>query len=102
MVDICVGAGLSDRARRVAFISCAMSAVIFGVLGLGVTLSGGWTAELFTHAENVVAAASGYFRVTRPVYGFMAVATVLFSAYQGWWRVMLPFSPACCGLPWSS
>jgi putative MATE family efflux protein len=90
MVGICVGAGLSDRARRVTFISCVLSAAIFGVLGLGVAVSGNWIAELFTHAEKVVAAASGYFRVTGPVYGFMAVATVLFSAYQGWGRATLP------------
>jgi len=90
MVGICVGAGLSERARRVTIVSCVLSAAIFGALGLGVALSGSWIAELFTHAEKVVAAAGGYFRVTGPVYGFMAVATVLFSAYQGWGRATLP------------
>jgi MATE family, multidrug efflux pump len=90
MVGICVGAGLSDRARRVTFVSCVMAAAIFGVIGFGVAMSGTWIAELFTHAEKVVAAAGGYFRVTGPVYGFMAVATVLFSAYQGWGRATLP------------
>jgi Na+-driven multidrug efflux pump len=36
--------------------------------------------------EEVVLAASGYFRVTGFVYSFMAVSVMLFSAYQGWGR----------------
>jgi putative MATE family efflux protein len=90
MVGICVGAGLIDRARRVTFVSCVLAAAIFGVLGLVVSLSGRWIAEPFTHAENVVVAASGYFHVTGLVYGFMAVSVMLFSAYQGWGRALVP------------
>jgi Na+-driven multidrug efflux pump len=90
MVGICVGAGLADRARRVTFVSCVLSAAIFGAIGLGVASSGTWIAELFTHAENVVSVAGGYFRVTGCVYAFMAVAAVLFSAYQGWSRATVP------------
>ena len=43
-----------------------------------------------TPAENVVLAASGYFRVTGLVYAFTAVSTVLFPAYQGSGRVTVP------------
>ena len=90
MVGVCVGAGLTERARRVTVVSCVMAAMIFGVLGLGVAASGRWIAELFTHAENVVVAASGYFRVTGLVYAFTAVSMMLFSAYQGWGRATVP------------
>jgi putative MATE family efflux protein len=90
MVGICVGAGLVDRARRVTFVSCVLAAAIFGVLGLGVSLSGRWIAELFTHVEKVVLAASSYLHITGLVYGFMAVSVMLFSAYQGWGRAMVP------------
>jgi hypothetical protein len=75
-VGICVGAGLLERARRVTLVCCVLSAATFGALGVGVAASGYWIAERFTHADKVVAAAGGYFRVTGPVYGFMVVATV--------------------------
>jgi putative MATE family efflux protein len=90
MVGICVGAGLVDRARRVTLVSCMLAAAIFGVLGFGVALSGKGIAELFTHVDKVVVAASHYFRVTGMVYGFMAVSVMLFSAYQGWGRATVP------------
>jgi Na+-driven multidrug efflux pump len=90
MVGICVGAGVTERARRVTFISCLLAAAIFGALGLGVAVSGRSIAEAFTHAEKVALAASGYFRVTALVYGFMAVSVILFSAYQGWGRATVP------------
>jgi putative MATE family efflux protein len=90
MVGVCVGAGLVDRARRVTFVSCILAAAVFGVLGLGVSLSGRWIAEQFTHAEKVVLAASRYFHVTGLVYGFTAVSVMLFSAYQGWGRAAVP------------
>src|ERR1700754_3790600 len=80
----CVGAGLIERARRVTLVTCLLSAGIFGVLGLGVAASGRWIAELLTHAENVVLAASGYFRATGLIYAFSAISMMLFSAYQGW------------------
>ena len=98
MVGICVGAGLFERARRVTLVCCVLSAAIFGALGVSVAASGYWIAERFTHAEKEVAAAGGYFRVAGPVYGFMAVATVLFSAYQGWGRVTLPLLTSLVGL----
>ena len=83
MVRICLGAGLTERARRVTFISCLLAAAIFGALGLGVAVSGRWSAEMFTHAEKVVLAASAYFRATGLIYAVMAVSLMLLSAYQG-------------------
>ncbi|XSC48113.1 hypothetical protein ACF1BQ_007525 [Bradyrhizobium sp. RDT10] len=47
-------------------------------------------AGLFTHAEGVVSAASGYFYATGLVYGFMAAFVILFSAYQGWGQATAP------------
>jgi hypothetical protein len=64
MVGICVGAGLVDRARRVTFVSCVLAVAIFGTAGFG--RCGVWKLDRreFTHVEEVVLAASGYFRVT--------------------------------------
>ena len=90
MVGTCVGAGNEARARRITFISCGLAAAIFATVGLAVVLSGRLIADVFTHAERVVFAASSYFRVTGFTYGFMAVSTVLFSAYQGWGRATVP------------
>ena len=90
MVGICVGAGLVERARRVTLVSCVLAAAIFGTAGLAVAVSGRWIVEQFTHVEEVVLAASGYFYVTGFVYSFMAVSVMLFSAYQGWGRATVP------------
>ena len=90
MVGTCVGADNEARARRIAFISCGLAAAIFAAVGLAVALSGRLIAEAFTHAEPVVTAASSYFHVTGFTYGFMAISTVLFSAYQGWGRATVP------------
>jgi len=92
MVGICVGAGLVERARRVTLVSCVLAAPIFGTAGLAVAVSGRWIVEQFTHVEEVVLAASGYFYVTGFVYSFMAVSVMLFSAYQGWGRATVPLS----------
>jgi Na+-driven multidrug efflux pump len=53
-------------------------------------VSGRWIVEQFTHAEEVVLAASSYFRVTGFAYSFMALSVMLFSAYQGWGRATVP------------
>jgi putative MATE family efflux protein len=90
MVGTCVGADLEARARRVTLVSCGLAAVIFATIGLAVALSGRLIAEAFTHAEPVVLAASGYFRVTGLAYGFLAISTILFSAYQGWGKATAP------------
>jgi Na+-driven multidrug efflux pump len=90
MVGTCVGAGLEARAHRVTLVSCLLAAAIFVAIGLGVALSGRSITGLFTHVEEVVAAASGYFYATGLVYGFMAVFVILFSAYQGWGRATAP------------
>jgi Na+-driven multidrug efflux pump len=47
-------------------------------------------AGLFSLAEGVVAAASGYFYARGLVYGFMAAFAMLFSAYQGWGQATAP------------
>jgi Na+-driven multidrug efflux pump len=90
MVGICVGAGLFERARRVTFVSCALAAAIFETLGFGVAASGRWVTGLFTDVEGVVFAGTAYFQTMGPVYGFMAVSAMLFSAYQGWGRATAP------------
>jgi putative MATE family efflux protein len=90
MVGTCVGARLEARARRVTLVSCLLAAAIFAAIGLGVAFSGSSIAGLFTHAEEVVFAASGYFYATGLVYGFMAAFVIMFSAYQGWGQAVPP------------
>jgi Na+-driven multidrug efflux pump len=67
-----------------------LAAAIFSAICLGVAFSGRSIAGLFTHAEGVVSAASGYFYATGLVYGFMAGFVTLFSAYQGWGQATAP------------
>ena len=90
MVGINVGAGLTARARRVTFVSCALAAAIFEFLGICVALSGGWVSRLFTRVPEVIIASTGYFRAIGLVYGFMAASVILFSAYQGWGKAVPP------------
>ena len=71
-------------------VSCLLAATIFAAIGLGIALSGRLIAGAFTHVEEVVVAASGYFHVTGLAYGFMAAFVILFSAYQGWGRATPP------------
>ncbi|MCK1642886.1 hypothetical protein IVA95_36350 [Bradyrhizobium sp. 157] len=87
MVGTCVGAGLEARARRVT-LSCLLAAAVLATIGLGVAFLGRSIAGLFTHVEEVVLAASGYFYATRA--WFMAAFVILFSAYQGWGRATAP------------
>ena len=68
---------------------------MFAAIALGVALSGRRIAGLFTHAEGVVFAASGYFYATGLVYGFMAAFVILFSAYLGWDKRRLRYLSAC-------
>jgi hypothetical protein len=67
----------------VTLVSCLLAAAIFAAIGLGVAFSGRSIAGLFTHAEGVVSAASGYFYATGLVYGFMAAFVILFSTLSG-------------------
>ena len=90
MVGTCVGARQEARARRVTLVSCLLAAAIFAAIGLGVAFSGSSIAGLFTHAEEVVLAASGYFYATGLVYGFMTAFVIMFSSYQGWGRAVPP------------
>lgn len=55
-----------------------------------VVFSGSSIAGLFTHVEQVVLAASGYFYATGLAYGFMAAFVIMFSAYQGWGLAVPP------------
>ena len=88
MVGTCAGAGLEARARRV--VSCMLAAAVFAAIGLRVAFSGRPIAGLFTHAEEVVFAASSYLYATGQVYGFMAAFVILFSACQGWGQATAP------------
>jgi len=90
MVGTCVGARLEARARRVTLVSCLLAAAIFATIGLGVAFSGSAIARPFTHVEEVVFAASGYFYATGLAYGFMAAFVIMFSAYQGWGQAVPP------------
>ena len=77
---------MEERARRVTLVSCLLAAALFAAIGLAVAFSGRLIAGPFTHVEEVVVAASGYFHATGLVYGFMAAFVILVSAYQGWGR----------------
>jgi Na+-driven multidrug efflux pump len=90
MVGICVGAGRLERARLVTLVSCALAVAVFATLGLIVAVSGRSIAGLFTDVDGVLHAAAAYFHAIGFVYGFMALFTILFAAYQGWGQATAP------------
>jgi Na+-driven multidrug efflux pump len=53
-------------------------------------VSGRWVVERFTHVEEVVLAASGYFCVTGFAYGFMAVSVMLFPLIRDGGKATVP------------
>jgi putative MATE family efflux protein len=91
MVGTCVGAGLLERARRITLIASGLGALIFETIGLVLAIFSTGTIGLFTDAPNVALPGATYLQVTGPVYGFVGLSSVLFSAYQGWARMTAPF-----------
>jgi len=91
MVGTCVGAGLQERARKVALVATGIGAIAFEAIGLIVALFASGLIGLFSKAPNVVLAGANYLHTVGPVYGFMGLSAILFAAYQGWGRMTAPF-----------
>jgi putative MATE family efflux protein len=91
MVGTSVGAGMFERARRITLIASGLGALIFETIGLILAIFASGLIGLFSHAPNVVLAGATYLQITGPVFGFMGLLSVLFSAYQGWGRMTAPF-----------
>lgn len=83
MVGMAIGAGLVDRARRVAWTAALTSALTVGCVGLIVAVKPSLWIALFTDDPAVTAAASSYFAWAGPAFAFFGLGVCLYFSSQG-------------------
>ena len=94
MVGMAVGAGQVPRARRVAWIAGAVSAVNLGVVGLIVSTMPELWSSIFTQDAQVLASASQYLRFAGPAFPLFGFGLTLYFASQGSGKVLGPVMAA--------
>ncbi|MBL0730892.1 MATE family efflux transporter [Piscinibacter sp. HJYY11] len=88
MVGMAIGAGDVTRARRVAWTSGAVSAVMLAVVGLVVTVAPNLWSGMFTQQQGVLDAAARYLRSAGPAFPFFGLGLTLYFASQGSGKVL--------------
>jgi putative MATE family efflux protein len=83
MVGMAMGAGLVTRARRVAWTAGAAAGLTVGLVGLIVAIRPALWVSLFTSDPSVTAAASSYFALAGPAFGFFGIGACLYFSSQG-------------------
>lgn len=90
MVGMAIGAGDVARARRVAWVAGAVSALNLALIGLTVSLCPDLWARLFTQDAAVLEHARQYLRIVGPVFPLFGLGLTLYFASQGAGRVLGP------------
>jgi Na+-driven multidrug efflux pump len=90
MVGMALGAGKVARARQVAWTGAGLSAVLVGVIGLGVAVFPDVWSTLFTSNQAVLANARVYFLWAGPCYAFFGFGLCLYFASQGAGKLLGP------------
>jgi putative MATE family efflux protein len=90
MVGMAIGAGQVARARRVAWVAGAVSAVNLGLIGAVVTAAPDLWARLFTQDEAVLSHARQYLVTAGPAFAFFGLGLTLYFASQGAGQVIGP------------
>jgi len=83
MVGMAMGAGLVTRARQVAWTAGAAAGLTVGLVGLIVAIRPALWVSLFTSDASVTAAASSYFALAGPAFGFFGIGACLYFSSQG-------------------
>jgi putative MATE family efflux protein len=106
MVGTNVGAGQSERARRIAWYGAAAGFILTGTIGGAAALVPAAWMGLFTHDAGVVQTGTLYLRTVAPFYAVYGAGLILYFASQGAGRVTWPFLAgtarllASAGLGW--
>ncbi|MFB9269029.1 MATE family efflux transporter [Bradyrhizobium erythrophlei] len=87
MVGMAMGAGLVARARRVTWTAAAVASLVVGFVGIVVAIKPALWISLFTGDPGVTAAASSYFALAGPGFGFFGMGVCLYFSSQGAARV---------------
>ncbi|HUP23905.1 MAG TPA: MATE family efflux transporter [Thermoanaerobaculia bacterium] len=83
MVGANAGAGLTQRAERVAWVGSAMAGSLTGSLGVFAAIWPRAWLGLFTTDADVIAAGTRYLSTVGPVYVFFGLGLALYFACQG-------------------
>jgi putative MATE family efflux protein len=83
MVGMAMGAGLVTRARQVAWTAGTAAGLTVGLVGLIVAIRPALWVSLFTSDAGVTAAASSYFALAGPAFGFFGIGACLYFSSQG-------------------
>ena len=100
LVGMALGAGLVERARRVAWTGTTLVAVMLGIAGLIVALWPDLWSARFTQDPEVLAYAAAYFQWVGPFYAFFGVGLCLYFASQGARRLLGPVLAGTARLVW--
>lgn len=90
MVGMAIGAGLVARARQVAWTTGCAAGLTVGAVGLVTAIWPLLWVSLFTSDAGVRAAATTYFALAGPGFGFFGFGTAMYFASQGATKVAGP------------
>ncbi len=90
MVGMAIGAGLVERARRVAWTGGALAGAIIGGVGLVFVAAPQLWAERFSTDPAVLASAQSYLVASGLGYGFFGLGMALYFSSQGAGKVLGP------------
>jgi Na+-driven multidrug efflux pump len=90
MVGANVGAGQSERARRIAWTAALLAAGVTEAIGVFVAIFPQTWVGIFSSNPQVLATGAGYLRVVGPFYGFVGLGMLLYFAGQGAKHVTWP------------
>lgn len=90
MVGVNLGAGQTDRARRISWIGAAIAFGFTELIGLAAAAFPHVWLGLFTDEPQVLSLGATYLRNVAPVYGAIGIGMALYFASQGAKRVLWP------------
>lgn len=100
LVGMALGAGLVDRARRVAWTGAGIVTIILGVVGVVVAIWPDLWSARFTSQQEVLDHAANYFHWVGPFYGLFGVGLCLYFASQGAGKLLGPVLAGTLRLVW--
>src|SRR4051794_17622177 len=83
MIGMAIGAGLVQRARRIAWTASGAAGATLGVIGVTLAIKPSLWVALFTSDPAVTAAAHSYFAWAGPAYVFFGMGVCLYFSSQG-------------------
>lgn len=90
MVGMAMGAGDSNRARRVAWTAGFLAAGLVGAIGLLVAVRPATWSQLFTDNVGVLAVSRDYLTMAGPAYAFLGLGLALYFASMGSGTILGP------------